>query len=164
MMKLIDLYFDSTSVIFASCVKRSGVCLVLSGGSLVPCGTYYLVYFTLSDKKMFFLALAARIHIPFSTVCIFLLSDDRNEFVPHIQRKCLGTQHHMERNLNSFTPPPSHHSGLPRVQSDPMASSLQDLKYIFRHSAQSHYNWHSLCQVDVHQSLPASCQLPANHC
>lgn len=146
MMKLIDLYFDSTSVIFASYVKRSGVRLVLSGGSLVSCGTYYLVYFTLSDKKMFFLALAARIHIPFSTVCIFLLSEDWNEFVAHTQKKCLGTQHHVERNLNSFTPPPS----IWAAKGAPMASSSQDLKYKFRHSAQSHYNLHSLCRINVH--------------
>lgn len=106
MMKLIDLYFDSTSVIFASRVKRSGVHLVLSGGSLVSCGIYYLVCFTLSDKKMFFLALAAKIHIPFAIVCIFLLSEDWNEHIAHVQRKCPGGQHHVERKLNSFTHPP----------------------------------------------------------
>lgn len=86
-MKLIDLYFDSTSVIFASRVKRSGVHLVLSGGSLVSCGMYYLVCSTSSDKKMFFLDLAARIHLPFAIVCIFLLSEDWKGFIAQEQRK-----------------------------------------------------------------------------
>lgn len=77
MMKLIDLYFDSTSVIFASCVKRSGVHLVVSGGSLVSCGIHYFVCFTLSDKKKtLFLALPAGIHTPFVIVYIFLPSED----------------------------------------------------------------------------------------
>lgn len=79
---------------------------------ILPC----LLYF--KWQKMFFLALAARIHIPISTVCIFLLSEDWNEFVAHIQKKCLGTQHHVERNLNSFTPP--HLYGLPRVPPWPL--------------------------------------------
>lgn len=77
MMKLIDLYFDSTSVILASRVKRSGLHLVLSGGSLVSSGMCYLVCFALSDKKhTFFPALAAGIHIPSATVCISLLPED----------------------------------------------------------------------------------------
>lgn len=48
---------------------------------ILPC----LLYF--KWQKMFFLALVARIHIPFSTVCIFLLSEDWNEFVAHTQKK-----------------------------------------------------------------------------
>lgn len=90
-MKLIDLYFDSTSVILASRVKRSGVHLVLSGGSLVSCGMCYLVCFALSDKKRkFFLALAAGIHISSAIFCVFLLSEDW--ILSTWTEKCLWTQ------------------------------------------------------------------------
>lgn len=46
-----------------------------------------------------------------------------------------------------FLHTPSDQSGLLGVHSTLVASSLQDLKYIFRHSA--HYNLHSLCQTNV---------------
>lgn len=58
---------------------------------ILPC----LLYF--KWQRMFFSAPAARIHIPFAIACIFLLSEGRNEFVAHIQRKRQGTERHVER-------------------------------------------------------------------
>lgn len=145
-MKLIDLYFDSTSVILASRVKRSGVHLVLSGGSLMSCGMSYPVCFALSDKKMFFLALAAGIHIPSAIVCVFLLSEDWKGFSAHEQRECFWTEHHVGAKLSPFTHTLIHL----RAQSAPMVSSLQDLEYIFRHSAQPHHNLQHPCVKSAH--------------
>lgn len=75
-MKLIDLYFDSTSVILASRVKRSGVHLVLSGGSLVSCGMCYLVCFALSDKNNVFSSPCCRNPHSLCNFFVFLLSED----------------------------------------------------------------------------------------
>lgn len=111
MMKLIDLYFDSTSVIFASRGKRSGAHLVLSGGSLVSWGIYYPVCFTLSDKKNVLFSPCCKNSHPLCN-CLYFptvrrlerIRSTRTEKTSRDTAPCGGTQPHVEGHHNSFTP------------------------------------------------------------
>lgn len=95
-------------------------------------------------QKSFFLALAAGIHIPSAIVCVFLLSEDWI-LSTWTGRMSLDTAPCRGRAQSFHTHPDPSEGG-----SAPLASSLQGLEYIFRHSAQPHYTLHHPCVKNAH--------------
>lgn len=94
-------------------------------------------------QKSFFLALAAGIHIPSAIVCVFLLSEDWI-LSTWTGRMSLDTAPCRGRAQSFHTHPDPSEGG-----SAPVASSLQGLEYIFRHS-QPHYTLHHPCVKNAH--------------